>query len=1210
MKELISILKWLSLSIIIVFMVGSGKIDRTGEANSNTTANPADDEAKIVVQLGHAGLVWSAAISADAKYAVTAGLDGIARLWEVSTGNELRAFVGHSSGFIHSVAISTDNQYAVTGSSDRTARIWDMATGEQILKFDAHPSPVDSVAFSVDGKYVASGCWNGTALFWETKTGKVVQQFVGHKNWVSAIQVSADGKYVVTGSNDHTARVWEVATGKTVQEFVGHSGSIMSAAISADNKYVVTGSMDTTARIWEVASGKDVRQFKGHSDKVKAVAFLGNSKYVLSGGFDGTARIWEANTGEEKGKLEWQGNNVMSIAVSRNGRYLLLIDRAGTIRVCESLTGNLVQRLRSYSVWISSVAISADGKYIATGNWHNTAQLWEILTGKQIQQFVGHSDRVLSVALSVDGKYLATASKDKSARLWEIATGKQVQKFEGHSKEVNSVAISADGKYVVTGSDDKTARLWEILTGKQVRKFEGHSSSVHSVAISGDGKYVATGSQDSTTRLWEISTGKQVQKLVSFSDQVEANLITNKGVEKVTSQSQPTQSQSVVFSADNKYVLVGGDDGKTWLWEVSTGKQVREFAGHSSGIQSVTISANSKYVVTGSMDNSARLWDAETGRQIQKFVGHTGTVKTVAITDDGKYVVTGGDSTTRIWDTATGKELCSLVSLKDGNWITVTPGGYFDASNLEEIKGLHWVMSDEPMRTYPLEIFMRDFYEPRLLPRILNGETFENSRKLSELNRLQPSVKIANIERQNKSDMVTITVEVAQATSERQHDKDGHLLESGVYDLRLFRDGQIVGQYADSRPRALLLASDGQKNLLAWRKENAIYLDAGGKRIITFENIKLPHKANLKQIDFSAYAFNEDRVKSQTDRKSFDLPKDLTPDKGRAYVILFGVNACQAQCRSLDYAVNDVRKMQQTFVNKLKQSNQYQEIVDIPLIADYSSQPDSKGKRIITDQSATKANLKSVCDLLSGKSVNPSLLADIPNADKLKPATPQDLVLLFFSSHGDTDDQGNFYIVPYDIGQTALCDNTPISETDYAQILQRCISSEELSLWLRYVDAGEMMMIVDACHSAAAVENGEFKPGPMGSRGLGQLAYDKRMKILAATQGDNVAREFKELNQSLLSYVLTREGIEEERADFKPADQVVMMTEWLQYGEAGVPKWYQEKLREKPYHSGTRTDKRLVQKNIRQQMQIPSLFNFTGKHQDLILFKRGNITKQ
>ena len=53
---------------------------------------------------------------------------------------------------------------------------------------------------------------------------------------------------------------------------------------------------------------------------------------------------------------------------------------------------------------------------------------------------------------------------------------------------------------------------------------------------------------------------------------------------------------------------------------------------------------------------------------------------------------------------------------------------------------------------------------------------------------------------------------------------------------------------------------------------------------------------------------------------------------------------------------------------------------------------------------------------------------------------------------------------------------------------------------LRDVDAGELALIVDDCHSAAAIEGTDFKPGPMGSRGLGQLSYDKGMRILTATR--------------------------------------------------------------------------------------------------------------
>lgn len=47
-------------------------------------------------------------------------------------------------------------------------------------------------------------------------------------------------------------------------------------------------------------------------------------------------------------------------------------------------------------------------------------------------------------------------------------------------------------------------------------------------------------------------------------------------------------------------------------------------------------------------------------------------------------------------------------------------------------------------------------------------------------------------------------------------------------------------------------------------------------------------------------------------------------------------------------------------------------------------------------------------------------------------------------------------------------------------LFHHTISSEELANWVQEIDAGELVMIVDACHSAATVEAGGFKPGPDG----------------------------------------------------------------------------------------------------------------------------------
>jgi uncharacterized caspase-like protein len=324
---------------------------------------------------------------------------------------------------------------------------------------------------------------------------------------------------------------------------------------------------------------------------------------------------------------------------------------------------------------------------------------------------------------------------------------------------------------------------------------------------------------------------------------------------------------------------------------------------------------------------------------------------------------------------------------------------------------------------------------------------------------------------------------------------------------------------------------------------------------------------------------------------------------------MFGVNASEAGCKALNFAVNDVVQLQQTFVKKIKQGGQYEEVVEIPLIADYKTQPN--GESVIAERSATKNNLKAVFDLLSGKKIDETLLADIPNARSIQRARPDDLVMIFFSTHGDTDNSGNFYLLPYDIGETELCSNKPLSNEEYDLVLTRSISSDHLSQWLRTVDAGEMIMIIDACHSAAAIESGEFKPGPMGSRGLGQLAYDKRMKILVATQAHSVALEYPELSQSVLSYMLTKEGIEDQRADFSPEDQVVLTSEWLLYGETRVPKWYEEKESEQAKQSQDfarkqlkPANKRLVHNVTTTESQVPSLFDFTRNKHNSVLFRR------
>jgi uncharacterized caspase-like protein len=174
-------------------------------------------------------------------------------------------------------------------------------------------------------------------------------------------------------------------------------------------------------------------------------------------------------------------------------------------------------------------------------------------------------------------------------------------------------------------------------------------------------------------------------------------------------------------------------------------------------------------------------------------------------------------------------------------------------------------------------------------------------------------------------------------------------------------------------------------------------------------------------------------------------------------------------------------------------------------------------------------------------------------------------VLITFSGHGATDASGLFHLYPYDLGGGD-------------EVLpERTISSEELALWLQGIDAGEMALIFDACRSGAAA-GPDFKPAPLGDRSLGQLAYDKRMPILAATQADKDTVGSGSLRHGVLTFALTKEGLEEGKA---LQAGVFHLDAWLTWGRDRVPSLYAESV----------APDRLGEGNI----QEPVLFDFTRR---------------
>ena len=134
------------------------------------------------------------------------------------------------------------------------------------------------------------------------------------------------------------------------------------------------------------------------------------------------------------------------------------------------------------------------------------------------------------------------------------------------------------------------------------------------------------------------------------------------------------------FVAENRLVTASGIPGlygQAILWDLASGKPIREIRAHRDVLYDAELSPNGEFLATCSYDRKIILWSANTGEQIRSFDGHTGAVYDIAFSPDGATLVSGSaDDTCKVWQVATGERLDTLGQpLKEVYSVSFNPTG-------------------------------------------------------------------------------------------------------------------------------------------------------------------------------------------------------------------------------------------------------------------------------------------------------------------------------------------------------------------------------------------------------------------------------------------------------------------------------------------------------------------------------------------------------
>jgi len=810
------------------------------------------------------------------------------------------------------------------------------------------------------------------------------------------------------------------------------------------------------------------------------------------------------------------------------------------------------------TVPITAFALSAANQ-AAVGLENGRLWLLDMVNGQMRQTSLENDSACTALSYSSDGKFVALATQDGHVTVMDQAQKIVWQQASG-LKHIACLAVDTAGQ-----------RVWALVSNMQ-----NISSPRQLCLITAKSKPKITDLSYKGMGLdFELRYDQSEDKalLTAFArDDFEGNTVRQKNlplaeiqaVLKIFSAShslQTVDNESILSAFSCSDLLGLSNDGTKLILEggyeytqafnphyffdllLDSTSRLNNGSTFSSCVQSIGFSDDDRLVVLGErgsrIGSRFLLYNLQSGNLLSAMLDankHPLGVKFISFLHNNprKLLTIGGEGSMRLWDLADSEpiNLLSWFFFKNGNQVVVAQDSRFDTPDLDQLQGVHWTLDKRPGRTVALASLMKAYFQPRLAEYVLNNKKLPPLPPIDQLNLAQHGVRLLRVEPEKDAPgKVAVTVEVYVRGQDPIHP---------AQELKLFRDGQLVGKYTGDNGGLFDLPE--------------------GKKQITFRNIALPQNKN--QAMFKAWAFNNDGVRSKYFERPYDY-KQSAKVAPKLHLVAVGVNNFDNPTWDLKLAANDARGYAEILPTKLPHVKS-----DVQLLASGAG---------LTKP--TKDNLKAALQKLADGG-----------------SSPDDVVVMAISSHGLTDDKDNqFYIIPADIpGKEKRI--TP-------ELLQHSISTDELGDWLAKVDAGEFIMILDTCQSGAALGGDSFKPGPMGDKGLGQLAYDKAMRVLTATNENNAAMEIGDLGHGLLSYALLVDGLE--RGHVGTSANTYTFSDWLAYGKARTAELY-TKIAKGESLGATRGKAKVVKTadNANPPLgQEPYLFDFAKQSKESVRFQ-------
>ncbi len=1028
---------------------------------------------------------------------------------------ELYVAAGHEPlGGVDAV-FSPDGRLLATRQSHvyNVIKVWDVQTGEELRSINSPTLTTTDVVFLPDGKKFLWGNVINSLSLVDIETGTVTAGICPKEYTCGATvyAISSDGRVVATESQSRKEiEVFELESLRPIRKF-RLASEVKKIALSGDGS-LLSYFDEGRVNVMELSSGRVLFRIES---LVSTPQFGFSGDRLVCRCSDATVSAWNGRSAAKSYERRWETGTVSSLQLLANG-FFVTQDSLGKTKFWKADDG---VETNSLNLNIGQATFSP----IAMVYQQDNDDLVLFRYGEMKPSVLRNRAKTVSgLALGKNAGWIASGDYD-SLRIWRIpGVGTPFSVPIGTPK---GIAFDPVGKvsspYADFRANKEMIGAWTAEGGITRTEIGGADSGTVGdyrdfSALSPDGKLLAWVTvRENRLRLIDTATGMDLPGPPSESRQI----------------------VSLRFSGDGSklaYLLGKQEDGipsQIRLMDVATRRIVGTidlgnevgFDGKSVPVtpSALAVSTRGDRVAVESYFNKILVLNAVSGARIATSVLEADKiVRNMRFTPDGRQVVSNAlDGSLWLSDAEKSgnaepfsgrlvKEANYIEFTSDGSFFGIGGGGrivIFDFRLRREVVTLVAMPDDEWLAVTPDGRFdgspgAFDAVKWRFSPSLYDiapAEAFFSDFYYPGL--------LEDLFSGRMPAAVT-----SPATKDRRQPKVKVALD----------DGNFYRSTSTRTVRLRVKISEGPagaKDLRLFRNGTLVKIWRGdlltGRTSAEFETDVTVSEGDNK---YTVYAFNSDNVKSRED-SVWVVGEEPLRRKRVAYILAIGVNKYENREFDLSYAATDA-----------------------------ASFADAFGKAQTASGEFDRVELTSLSDALATKSTIAAALREIAGK-----AQPEDEVAIFFAGHGLA--QGDrFYLIPHDLGYTGR--RNQLGAEGLKTITASSISDVELEALLEPVSAERLFMVIDACNSGQALESEEKRRGPMNSRGLAQLAYEKGMYILTASQSYQLATESSQLGHGYLTYALIEDGLKSSRADRSPADGKITMREWFDYAVDRVPR--------------------------------------------------------